>query len=99
MSGSVVIVGGGLAGLATGIHAQQNGYRVTLLERNAYAGGVCTAWERDGFEFDGCIRWLMGAAPGSPLHELYRRTGALDHVQLEPIQHLTTHCDEGTDEQ
>ncbi len=26
-------------------------------------GGVCTAWKRGGYTFDGCIHWLMGSGP------------------------------------
>ncbi len=96
MGDRIVIVGGGLAGLSAGVHAQRNGYRTTILERHDAPGGVCTAWDRYGYTFDGCIRWLMGAADGHPFHELYAATGALDQVRLEPIRHLTTYTDEAT---
>jgi len=98
MAGSVIVVGGGLAGLATGIFAQHNGYRTVILERNDEPGGVCTTWTREGFTFDGALHWLMGAAPGHPFHELYTQVGALDHAHLAPIEHLTTWSDERTGE-
>ncbi len=47
MSGPhVLIIGGGLAGLATGCYARASGFRTTLLEHNLALGGVCTAWPR-----------------------------------------------------
>jgi thioredoxin reductase len=40
---SVVIVGGGLAGLAAGFYARMNGFATTIVEHNIALGGVCTA--------------------------------------------------------
>ena len=92
-SPKVVIVGGGLAGLSAGVYAAANGYRTTVLERHNQPGGVCTAWSRQGFTFDGAIHWLLGARPGSSIHTTYRETGALDHVELVPVDELTTLTD------
>lgn len=96
MSDRVIVVGGGLAGLATGIYAQRNGYHAVVLERNDQPGGVCASWEREGFRFDGGMHWLLGAVPGHPYYGLYAETGALDRVEVEPIEHLMTLVDEAT---
>ena len=48
MGERMVIVGGGIAGLSTGIFAQRNGFDTVILEKNNYPGGLCTAWERNG---------------------------------------------------
>jgi hypothetical protein len=29
-------------------------------------GGLCTAWERGPYVFDGCIHYLFGSGPGQP---------------------------------
>jgi phytoene dehydrogenase-like protein len=42
----VVIVGGGMAGLAAGRYALKNGFRTTIVEHHIALGGVCTAWSR-----------------------------------------------------
>ncbi len=48
----VVVVGGGVGGLATAIRLAATGHPVTLLERNDAVGGKLAVFERDGFSFD-----------------------------------------------
>ena len=49
----VVIVGGGIAGLATAYELHRRGVAFRLLERGPRAGGVILSEERDGFVLDG----------------------------------------------
>ncbi|WP_134768721.1 phytoene desaturase family protein [Nocardioides sp. 1609] len=56
----VVVVGGGIAGLATAALLAHDGHHVELLEQNAELGGRAGSWEQDGFRFDtGPSWWLM----------------------------------------
>lgn len=56
----VVVIGGGVAGLATAALLAQDGYSVELVEKNDDVGGRAGSWERDGFRFDtGPSWWLM----------------------------------------
>jgi len=48
----VIIIGGGVGGLAAAIGLAARGARVTLLEQNARVGGKMNIWEQDGFTFD-----------------------------------------------
>ena len=48
---SILIVGGGIAGLSAGIYAQLNGFQATILEMHDKPGGQMTAWDRNGFRF------------------------------------------------
>ncbi|MFT4617269.1 MAG: phytoene desaturase [Ilumatobacter sp.] len=48
----VVIVGGGVGGLAAAIRLRAIGHTVTIFERNDVAGGKLATFERDGFTFD-----------------------------------------------
>jgi phytoene dehydrogenase-like protein len=50
---SIIIIGAGMAGLSAGIYARRNGYDVTLYESHFLPGGMCTAWQRQGFTFEG----------------------------------------------
>lgn len=75
MSKSVVIIGGGIAGLSCGCYAAMNGYQATILEMHAQPGGVCTAWKRKGYTLDGCLHWLMGSSPSSGMNKLWRELG------------------------
>ncbi|MDD5511225.1 MAG: NAD(P)/FAD-dependent oxidoreductase [Dehalococcoidales bacterium] len=77
MTGSILIVGAGIAGLSAGCYGQMNGYRTQILEQGLNSGGLCTAWKRKGYTIDGCIHWLVGSAPNSPLHQIWLELGAI----------------------
>ncbi|MDD4087681.1 MAG: oleate hydratase, partial [Bacteroidales bacterium] len=47
-----VIIGAGIAGIASAIRLSVKGYQVTVFEANDYAGGKLTAFEQDGYRFD-----------------------------------------------
>jgi len=49
---SVVIVGGGLAGLASAVELASRGAAVTLIERNQHLGGKMNVLREAGFSFD-----------------------------------------------
>lgn len=55
----VIVIGAGVAGLSAAIYALKNGFDVEVHEAHGLPGGVCTAWQREGFLIDGCIHWLM----------------------------------------
>ena len=59
---SVVIVGGGIAGLCAAVHARKCGYQADVLEMHDAAGGLATSWQRDGYRFETCLHWLLGGA-------------------------------------
>lgn len=48
----VVVVGGGLGGLAAACTLAARGHRVTLIERNPWLGGKAAVLEAGGFRFD-----------------------------------------------
>jgi phytoene desaturase len=47
-----IIIGSGIAGLATALRLRSKGYTVTVFEKNDYAGGKLHAIEQDGYRFD-----------------------------------------------
>lgn len=49
---SVLVIGGGLGGLSAAISLAQNGYSVSLYEKNTHIGGKLNRLEQDGFGFD-----------------------------------------------
>ncbi|NTU55474.1 MAG: NAD(P)/FAD-dependent oxidoreductase, partial [Anaerolineales bacterium] len=79
---SVIIIGAGVAGLAAGCYARMNGYRAVIFELHDLPGGLCTAWERRGYIFDGCIHYLFGSGEGQPFHDMWLELGA---VQNRPM--------------
>jgi phytoene desaturase len=49
---TVVIVGAGVSGMATAIILANNGFDVTVFEKNSHSGGRCGQILRDGHRFD-----------------------------------------------
>lgn len=80
----VVVVGGGVGGLATAALLARGGARVTLLERHEQLGGRTGTWEVDGFRFDTGPSWWF-------MPEVFEHTFALlgrrlaDHVDLRRL--------------
>ena len=55
----VVVVGGGIAGLATAALLASRGHSVDLLEKNDELGGRVGSFVRDGFRFDTGASWYL----------------------------------------
>ncbi|AZG46582.1 phytoene desaturase family protein [Gordonia insulae] len=56
----IVVIGGGVAGLATAALLAEDGHDVEVVEKNEQPGGRAGSWSRDGFRFDtGPSWWLM----------------------------------------
>jgi phytoene dehydrogenase-like protein len=86
MEKSIIIIGGGIAGLAAGCYGQMNGYRTQIFEMHDKPGGLCTAWERQGYTFDLCIHWLMGSKPGEGIYPLWQELGVLPGQEIINIE-------------
>src|SRR5512142_3121558 len=52
MTTSVLVIGAGIGGITAAIHLAQAGLHVTLLEKNAHAGGRCDRFSLNGHTFD-----------------------------------------------
>lgn len=81
MAESVIIVGGGIAGLSAGSYAQMNGYRATVIEMHSIPGGLCTAWTRKGYTWDISMHMLT-SSKSSPLNQMWRELGAVQNRQF-----------------
>ncbi|HUA38508.1 MAG TPA: NAD(P)/FAD-dependent oxidoreductase [Candidatus Sulfopaludibacter sp.] len=76
-SPKVIIIGAGIAGLSCGCYLQMNGVQTEILEASLLPGGLCTAWHRGPYVFDGCLRWLMGTNPSSIFYQVWKELGAI----------------------
>ncbi|MDP3178571.1 MAG: NAD(P)/FAD-dependent oxidoreductase, partial [Spirochaetaceae bacterium] len=85
MATKVLVIGAGIAGLSTASYLQRNGFDTEIFELHDKPGGLCTAWSRNGYTFDGCIHWLMGSGRSSNLHHIWEELGAggLDYVEWD----------------
>lgn len=77
MGKKVIIVGGGIAGLAAGVYARQSGLDAVIYEMHSIPGGNSTSWKRGGYLFEGGMHWLTGSKDGLPLNKLWKEIGAL----------------------
>jgi len=78
----VVIIGGGIAGLCTGVYLQKNGFETQILEMHSIAGGLATAWKRGGYTFENCIHWLLGSKEGEELNATWKEVFDLDQLEF-----------------
>jgi phytoene dehydrogenase-like protein len=91
---TVIIIGAGIAGLSAGCYARMNGYQTTIFELHDLPGGLCTAWKRKDYLFDGCLHYLFGSSPGRPFYDLWSELGVIEdqsffhHDQLMQVSDL-----------
>ena len=74
----ILIIGGGISGLATGIFALKSGYEPLILEKANKLGGCCGGYYRKGYYIDHCIHWLVGSNYGTHQNRYWRVLRALD---------------------
>lgn len=81
-----VVIGGGVAGLATAALLAREGHDVTLLERNTRLGGRAGTLARDGFRFDTGPSWFLMPSVFEHFFSLLGTTTAeqLDTRLLDP---------------
>jgi squalene-associated FAD-dependent desaturase len=90
MAESVIIIGGGLAGLSTAVALAPRGYRVTLLESRDRLGGRATSFQdpQSGQLVDACQHISMGCC--TQLADFCRTVG-IDHLlEMLPCFHFLT---------
>ncbi|MFB4160843.1 phytoene desaturase family protein [Geomicrobium sp. JSM 1781026] len=84
---SVIVIGAGVAGLASAIRLQHAGYQVDLYEKESTPGGKMNVIKQDGYQFDLGPSIVM-------MPELYREVFELagkdpdDYIPMEPIDPL-----------
>lgn len=82
---TVTIIGGGLGGLFTGAMLAKEGIGVTVLEKNATAGGGLQTFRRFGEGFDTGMHVIGGMQPGGNIRRICQYLGIADKVQLMDV--------------
>jgi squalene-associated FAD-dependent desaturase len=80
-SRSVLVIGGGLAGLSSAVALAEAGLCVRLLEKRPHLGGRATSYTLpDGSEVDNCQHVTLGCCTN--LSDFYRRVGAAEKIRF-----------------
>jgi zeta-carotene desaturase len=80
-SKNVIVIGGGLAGLAAGVALADAGCRVRLFEQRPYLGGRATSYALpNGEHVDNCQHVTLGCCTN--LEDFYQRVGATDKIKF-----------------
>lgn len=85
MEKHVVIVGGGVGGLFTAALLGKEGYKVTVLEQGAHAGGGLQSFHRNGVTFDTGMHVLGGLQPGGSIDRICCYLGIRDQIKVRPV--------------
>jgi phytoene dehydrogenase-like protein len=84
----LVVVGGGMGGLATAALASRQGLRVALLEAHTNLGGCAGYFGRGPYPFAVGPTALMGLKPSEPSGELLPRLGVDFRAATTPIDRV-----------
>jgi phytoene desaturase len=84
---TAVVIGGGIAGLATAAILAKAGMKVTVLEARDRVGGRAYLWEKDGFKFDMGPSWYLMPDAFDQFFKLMGTTASaeLDLKRLDPM--------------
>lgn len=77
----MIVIGGGLAGLAAGVALADAGCRVRLFDQRPYLGGRATSYALpDGEHVDNCQHVTLGCCTN--LEDFYRRVGSAGKIRF-----------------
>lgn len=89
----ITIIGAGIAGLSAGCYLQMNGYETQIFEMHNIPGGLCTAWKKKGYTFDGCLHSLGGTNPNSKMYAYWNEVIPLEEMRFHYFDELFCYAD------
>ncbi|MCI5221202.1 MAG: hypothetical protein D3924_00610, partial [Candidatus Electrothrix sp. AR4] len=77
-----LIIGSGIGGLSTGIILAKLGFEVTVLEKNALAGGLMRSYPRNGIECAVGVHYLGSLERGQVLRNFFDYLGVTEKIPV-----------------
>ncbi|MDR2627032.1 MAG: NAD(P)/FAD-dependent oxidoreductase [Dysgonamonadaceae bacterium] len=81
----VIIIGSGLGGLVCGYILAKNGYRVSVLEKNAQMGGCLQTFSRHGIKYETGMHYIGSMDEGQILYKYFDYLALLPDVPLQAL--------------
>jgi all-trans-retinol 13,14-reductase len=88
MDKHIIIIGSGLGGLSCGYILAKNGYRVTILEKNAQLGGCLQTFTRRGVKFETGMHYIGSVEEGQILYQYFKYLSLLPDLQLRALDKM-----------
>ena len=82
----VVIIGGGIGGLASACILAKEGKRVIVLEKNHQIGGNLQVFSRDKVVFDTGVHYIGALSEGQNLDRFFKYLGIREGLQLKQME-------------
>jgi len=81
----IIIIGSGLGGLTCGYILAKNGYRVSVFEKNAQAGGCLQTFTRRGTKFETGMHYIGSMEEGQTLNRFFKYLSLTGDVELSSL--------------
>lgn len=82
-----IIIGGGFGGLSCGSLLAKNGFKVLLIERNEAVGGLCSSYQKKGYQFSYGAEDIGGIGERGPITYLLSELGMNESTLFVPNSH------------
>ncbi len=81
----VVVIGGGLGGLACGVVLSKEGLNVCVLEQHTTIGGCLQSFRRGDYTLDTGIHYVGSLSEGQIMHQYFKYFGVTDALKLQKL--------------
>lgn len=81
----VIVIGGGLGGLTSGVMLSKEGLNVCVLEQHSVIGGCLQSFQRNGCVLDTGMHYVGSLSEGQIMHQYFKYLGIIDKLRLQKL--------------